>query len=331
MQYVLEILNNSLLNGSFSLCLKSDDDSSFFDYSSLGLGNELRESASDQIAFIKEEDLKTVINTVLRIHFAKNRFRKSNLEKPKDVKESNIKIKSNESLKKRMLKRLESEVLKRSKGSMHVLSQLVDYVFNSKDTMISEPLPKHSSVSESLTFPTDNAKSIIEDGSDPPSEDSKTSDLNRSTIRALAAVISMLACSDKISHAVTPEYFKKQLYADKQNMPDSKLRNVIVLYASNCGYRISPKQLNLCTVSHYDDKEYESIHVTSKGLYSLFRAHYHMFQEETDNSVRKFTSVASTGSNEKELFRNLFNVDYLLKRFKQQNLDPVWSFEYDKI
>ncbi|KAG2212573.1 hypothetical protein INT47_000549 [Mucor saturninus] len=90
-----------------------------------------------------------------------------------------------------------------------------------------------------------------------------------------------------------------------------KLRNVIVLYASNCGYRISPKQLNLCNVSHYDDKEYESIHVTSKGLY-----------KETDNSVRKFTSVASTSSNKKELFRNFFNVDYLLKRFKQQNLDP---------
>lgn len=82
-----------------------------------------------------KKDLRTVINTVLRIHFAKNRFRKSNLEKPKDVKESNIKIKSYKSLKKRMLKRLESEVLKRSKGSMHVLSQLVDYVFNSKGNL----------------------------------------------------------------------------------------------------------------------------------------------------------------------------------------------------
>ncbi|KAI7894116.1 uncharacterized protein EV154DRAFT_549310 [Mucor mucedo] len=179
-----------------------------------------------------KKDLKTVINTILRIHFAKTRLRKSNLEKPKDVKESNTKIKSNNLQKKRMLKCIESEVLKRSKGSMHFLSKLVNYVFNSKDTMISEPLPKHLSVSESLVFPADNTDSIIEDGSDPLSK-------------------------DKISYAVTPEYFKKQPY---------KLRNIIVLYAS-------------------------------------------------------------TRPNEKELF----NVDYLLKRFKQQNLNPVWSFDYVNI
>ncbi len=77
-----------------------------------------------------QRDLASVVRTFLRIKFPKRKSNYQFSKKNKKKKEAVSDVKKQKSQRKRSLKKLEAEILKRDKGKQYIIENLVHNIFN---------------------------------------------------------------------------------------------------------------------------------------------------------------------------------------------------------
>jgi hypothetical protein len=188
--------------------------------------------------------------------------------------------------------------------------------------------------------------------------------LNNAEIRSLTAVIRMLVLSTKLKNAVDANYFKKQLHIKRQGMDDviydecaklvNNLRTITPTYDED--YCLIPsyiqmRKLNNVLKNHVKKKnevQFVNYHpmkmtlesdantnhaldVQATSLYSMTFRNYNMFYKDASTEEKKqFTSMNSIKNNNGKLslVKSFFDTDYIVHRFKRQDLQPLWRFSY---
>ncbi|KAL0582319.1 hypothetical protein ABG067_007830, partial [Albugo candida] len=169
--------------------------------------------------------------------------------------------------------------------------------------------------------------------------------LTAAQIRPLAVVCKMLIKSPRLKNAVDGNYFKKQLYAGTQEMDQhvyDECANLVNLLRTispttdnlngNILMFFQMRQYKVKKMSIASDKNtIHALDVQPRSLYLMMRRHFDMFTIDESNYERKtLTSATSIISqhNKMSLLRNFFNVDYLYRRFTEQDLQPIWRFSF---
>jgi hypothetical protein len=183
-------------------------------------------------------------------------------------------------------------------------------------------------------------------------ESSLTRGLSSKEIKSLIAVSIMLIKSPKLNNMVDKNYFRKQLYIGRQNLPEvvcqecanlvnlmrtvviplknkedphsivnsiqvRKIRNILSNYASSKAIKYAPRKIVKMNFES-DDQNLQALNVTPRSLYSIMSKSYTLYKKDSTGALVNITAGANVKDDydKKELLHNFFKTSYIDFRYK---------------